>query len=54
VAHADFEDIRYFNADTDHHEGLAHGADRFVETDEGREGALAFSEKHKPDSMRFA
>ena len=42
-----------FNADTDHQGGIGNLAeaalDLFVETDEGREGALAFSEKRAPD-----
>jgi dihydroxynaphthoic acid synthetase len=46
------------NADTDHQGGLgnmaAAGVDLLVETDEGREGALAFTEKRKPDFARFA
>ena len=47
-----------FNADTDHQGGIgnmaAAGLDLFVQTDEGREGALAFAEKRKPDFARFA
>ena len=42
-----------FNADTDHQGGIgnmaAAGLDLFVESDEGREGALAFTEKRTPD-----
>jgi dihydroxynaphthoic acid synthetase len=47
-----------FNADTDHQGGLSNmadaGLDLFVETDEGREGALAFTEKRQPDFAQFA
>src|SRR3954468_21316464 len=47
-----------FNADTDHQGGIgnmaAAGLDLFVETEGGREGALAFTEKRKPDFARFA
>ena len=47
-----------FNADTDHQGGISNmadaGLDLFVETDEGHEGALAFTEKRKPDFARFA
>ncbi len=47
-----------FNADTDHQGGLSNMADAglelFVETPEGREGALAFAEKRHPDFAQFA
>ncbi len=47
-----------FNADTDHQGGIgnvaAAGLDLFVETDKGREGALAFTAKRKPDFARCA
>lgn len=47
-----------FNADTDHQGGIGNMADAglglFVETAEGREGALAFAEKRRPDFARFA
>jgi dihydroxynaphthoic acid synthetase len=47
-----------FNADTDHQGGIgnmaAAGLELFVESDEGREGALAFTEKRTPDFTRFA
>ena len=47
-----------FNADTDHQGGIGNmasaGLDLFVETDEGREGALAFTEQREPDFARFA
>jgi dihydroxynaphthoic acid synthetase len=46
-----------FNADTDHQGGFSNmadaGLDLFVETDEGREGAVAFAEKRPPDFARF-
>ena len=46
-----------FNADTDHQAGIGNmadaGLDLFVETPEGREGALAFTEKRQPDFARF-
>ncbi len=42
-----------FNADTDHQGGLSQlaiaGLEVFSETDEAKEGALAFAEKRKPD-----
>jgi dihydroxynaphthoic acid synthetase len=42
-----------FNADTDHQGGISNladaGLDLFVETAEGREGAIAFTEKRRPD-----
>ncbi|MGQ0466991.1 MAG: enoyl-CoA hydratase-related protein [Sporichthyaceae bacterium] len=42
-----------FNADTDHQAGLSQmaiaGMDVFAETDEAKEGAIAFAEKRKPD-----
>lgn len=45
-----------FNTDTDHQGGISNladaGLDLFVETDEGREGALAFTEKRQPDFGR--
>jgi dihydroxynaphthoic acid synthetase len=47
-----------FNADTDHQGGISNmadaGLDLFVETPEGREGAVAFTEKRKPDFAQFA
>ena len=47
-----------FNADTDHQGGISNmadaGLDLFVEAPEGREGALAFTEKRKPDFAQFA
>src|SRR4051794_8501939 len=47
-----------FNTDTDHQGGIGNMADAglelFVDTDEGREGALAFAEKRQPDFSRFA
>lgn len=47
-----------FNADTDHQGGFGNLAgaalDLFVETEEGREGAAAFTEKRPPDFGRFA
>ena len=46
------------NADTDHHGGPSNIADAalelFIETPEGHEGALAFTEKHQPDLAQFA
>jgi naphthoate synthase len=46
-----------FNTDTDHQGGISNmadaGLDLFVETDEGREGALAFTEKRQPDFGRY-
>jgi naphthoate synthase len=42
-----------FNTDTDHQGGISNmadaGLDLFVDTAEGREGAIAFTEKRKPD-----
>jgi naphthoate synthase len=42
-----------FNADTDHQGGLSQlaiaGLEVFAETDEAKEGAIAFAEKRKPD-----
>jgi dihydroxynaphthoic acid synthetase len=47
-----------FNADTDHQGGISNmadaGLDLFVEAPEGREGAIAFTEKRQPDFARFA
>jgi len=47
-----------FNTDTDHQGGIANMADAaldlFVETPEGLEGALAFTEKRKPNFAQFA
>jgi 2-ketocyclohexanecarboxyl-CoA hydrolase len=47
-----------FNTDTDHQGGISNmadaGLDLFVNTPEGREGALAFTEKRKPDFARYA
>jgi dihydroxynaphthoic acid synthetase len=47
-----------FNADTDHQGGISNMADAalhlFVETPEGHEGAIAFTEKRQPDFARFA
>ncbi|MCU1690944.1 MAG: putative naphthoate synthase [Frankiales bacterium] len=46
-----------FNADTEHQAGLALlaevGLDTFAGTDESKEGALAFSEKRKPDFGQY-
>jgi len=45
-------------ADTDRRGGLSNTAEAvlepFIETPEGREGALAFTEKHQPDLAQFA
>jgi dihydroxynaphthoic acid synthetase len=45
-----------FNADTEHQAGIANvsraGVDLYYETDEGREGAVAFAEKRAPDFAR--
>jgi len=45
-----------FNADTDHQGGLSllseDGLNVFLQTDEAREGALAFAEKREPDFVR--
>jgi 1,4-dihydroxy-2-naphthoyl-CoA synthase len=47
-----------FNADADHQGGISNmadaGFDLFVEMPEGREGAMAFTEKRQPDFARFA
>jgi dihydroxynaphthoic acid synthetase len=47
-----------FNTDTDHQGGISNmadaGLDLFVETAEGREGAIAFAEKRQPDFAQFA
>lgn len=47
-----------FNTDTDHQGGISNMADAglelFVESDEGREGALAFTEKREADFSRWA
>ena len=47
-----------FNADTDHQGGLSNMADAalelFIQTPEGREGAVAFTEKHQPNFAQFA
>jgi dihydroxynaphthoic acid synthetase len=47
-----------FNADTDHQGGIGNlaeaGLDLFVAAPEGREGALAFAEKRRPDFAQFA
>lgn len=47
-----------FNTDTDHQGGISNladaGLDLFLESEEGKEGALAFSEKRQPDFARFA
>ena len=46
-----------FNADTDHQGGIGNladaGLDLFVAAPEGREGALAFAEKRRPDFAQF-
>ncbi|MFZ2502865.1 MAG: enoyl-CoA hydratase-related protein [Nocardioides sp.] len=46
-----------FNADTDHLGGIGNvafaGLDLFVQTEEGAEGAAAFTEKRPPDFSRF-
>ena len=46
-----------FNADSDHQSGFEKmanaGLDLFVNSDEGREGAAAFSEKRPPDFSRY-
>ena len=46
-----------FNADSDHQSGFEKmanaGLDLFVNSDEGREGAAAFSEKRPPDFGRY-
>ncbi|MDE3077278.1 MAG: enoyl-CoA hydratase/isomerase family protein [Chloroflexota bacterium] len=46
-----------FNTDTEHQAGLGNMAsaslDLFVNTDEGKEGAAAFSEKRQPDFGRY-
>ncbi|MGA2924680.1 MAG: enoyl-CoA hydratase-related protein [Solirubrobacteraceae bacterium] len=46
-----------FNADTDHQGGLSNiadaGLDLFVDTPEGREGVIAFTEKREPDFAQF-
>jgi naphthoate synthase len=46
-----------FNADSDHQSGFEKmagaGLDLFVNSDEGREGAAAFSEKRPPDFGQF-
>jgi naphthoate synthase len=47
-----------FNTDTDHQGGISNladaGLDLFVETAEGREGAIAFTEKRRPDFSPYA
>jgi dihydroxynaphthoic acid synthetase len=47
-----------FNTDTDHQGGISNmaeaGLDLFVDTAEGREGAIAFAEKRRPDFAQFA
>ena len=47
-----------FNTDTDHQGGISNmadaGLDLFVATDEAREGALAFTEKRRPDFAPYA
>ncbi|MCW2714304.1 MAG: Naphthoate synthase [Frankiales bacterium] len=47
-----------FNADTEHQAGIAHlansGLDVFLDSDEAREGAVAFAERRQPDFRRFA
>jgi len=46
-----------FNADTDHQAGFSqmgmHAMEIFGETDEAKEGALAFAEKRKPDFAQY-
>jgi naphthoate synthase len=46
-----------FNADTDHIAGLSHlafdGLELFASSDEGMEGAQAFTERRAPDFRRF-
>jgi len=47
-----------FNADTDHQGGISNMADAglelFVDSEEGREGALAFAEKRRPDFTPYS
>jgi dihydroxynaphthoic acid synthetase len=47
-----------FNTDTDHQGGISNmadaGLDLFVDSEEGREGALAFAEKRRPDFTQYS
>lgn len=61
IAHMSPTSIKFikhsFRADNDRRGGLSNIAEAvlepFIETPEGREGALAFIEKHQPDFAQF-